>query len=116
MLTAHRTLVASTPARSVRIGSYRDKAPLRLSFAGGGTDVPPFPEREGGLVLSATIDRHSYGTLRPRLDRQIAIQSVDYGMEVNWGVDEAMQFDGRLDLVKAAIRRFGNGMRGGFDL
>lgn len=67
-------------------------------------------------MLSATIDRHSYGTLRPRDDRQIAIQSVDYGMEINWGVDDAMQFDGRLDLVKAAIRKFGNGMRGGFDL
>ena len=31
---------------------YRAKAPLRVSFAGGGTDLPPFPEREGGLVLS----------------------------------------------------------------
>jgi D-glycero-alpha-D-manno-heptose-7-phosphate kinase len=99
-----------------QIDSIRAKAPLRVSFAGGGTDVPPFPEREGGLVLSATINRHSYGTLRPRPDRQIAIQSVDFGMEVNWGIDDAMQFDGRLDLVKAAIRKFGNGMRGGFDL
>jgi D-glycero-alpha-D-manno-heptose-7-phosphate kinase len=87
-----------------------------VSFAGGGTDVPPFPEREGGLVLSATIDRYSYGTLRPRADRQITIKSVDFGMEINWGIDDAMDFDGRLDLVKAAIRKFGNGMRGGFDL
>lgn len=78
--------------------------------------MPPFPEREGGLVLSATIDRHSYGTLRPRQDGQIAIQSVDYGVEIKWGIDDALQFDGRLDLVKAAIRKFGNGMRGGFDL
>ena len=46
----------------------RAKAPLRISFAGGGTDVPPFPEREGGLVLNATINRYAYGTLRPRED------------------------------------------------
>src|SRR5438445_8494862 len=87
--------------------AIRAKAPLRLSFAGGGTDVPPFPEREGGLVLSATIDRYAYGTLRPRMDRQISIESLDFGMEVNWGIDEAMIFDGKLDLVKAAIRKFG---------
>ena len=45
------------------------KAPLRVSFAGGGTDVPPFPEREGGLVLSATINRYAYGALAPRSER-----------------------------------------------
>src|ERR1700678_515260 len=94
----------------------RAKAPLRVSFAGGGTDVPPFPQREGGLVLSATIDRYSYGTLRPRTDRQIEIRSVDFGMQVKWGIDDAMRLDGRLDLAKAAIRKFGEGMRGGFDL
>jgi hypothetical protein len=30
----------------------RTRAPLRISFAGGGTDVPPFPALEGGCVLS----------------------------------------------------------------
>ncbi len=60
----------------------RAKAPLRISFAGGGTDVPPFPEQEGGCVLSATIDRYAYGSLRPRDDQQICVHSLDYGLSV----------------------------------
>ncbi len=58
----------------------RAKAPLRISFAGGGTDVPPFPEQEGGLVLNAAINRYAYGTLRPRSDDNIHISSLDYGL------------------------------------
>ena len=58
---------------------FRAKAPLRVSFAGGGTDVAPFPEREGGLVLNATINRYAYGTLRPRRDENVHIESVDFG-------------------------------------
>lgn len=34
------------------------RAPLRISFAGGGTDISPFPETEGGAVLSTTISRY----------------------------------------------------------
>ncbi len=32
-------------------------APLRVSFAGGGTDIPPFVDRIGGAVINTTIDR-----------------------------------------------------------
>lgn len=89
------------------------KAPLRVSFAGGGTDVPPFPEREGGLVLSATINRYAYGALAPRSDNHISLESVDFGLSLNYPADEEIVFDGRLDLAKAAIRKLG---RGGYDL
>ncbi len=92
---------------------FRAKAPLRVSFAGGGTDVPPFPEREGGVVLSATINRFAYGALTPREDDTIGVESVDFGMSVDYDADHDLAFDGKLDLVKAAIRKMG---RGGFDL
>jgi D-glycero-alpha-D-manno-heptose-7-phosphate kinase len=91
----------------------RAKAPLRISFAGGGTDVPPFPEREGGLVLSATINRYAYGALAPRSDCRIRLESVDFGLALNYEEHEEILFDGRLDLAKAAIRKMG---RGGYDL
>jgi D-glycero-alpha-D-manno-heptose-7-phosphate kinase len=91
----------------------RAKAPLRVSFAGGGTDVAPFPELEGGLVLSATINRYTYGALSPREDADITLESVDFGLSLNYAAHEELPFDGRLDLAKAAIRRMG---RGGYDL
>jgi D-glycero-alpha-D-manno-heptose-7-phosphate kinase len=40
-------------------------APFRVSF-GGGTDVPPYPERHGGCSLSATIDAQATVRLRAR--------------------------------------------------
>lgn len=93
----------------------RAKAPLRLSFAGGGTDVPPFPEIEGGCVLSTTISRYAYGTLQPRSDDQLRIQSLDFGQTVTYGARDRLEYDGKLDLVKAALVHIGVGSSG-FDL
>ena len=94
----------------------RAKAPLRISFAGGGTDVPPYPEKEGGCVLNATINKYAYGTLRPREDNQIKIESLDFGISVNYDVDEELIYDGKLDLVKAAIKKLEGQGSTGFDL
>jgi D-glycero-alpha-D-manno-heptose-7-phosphate kinase len=38
--------------------------PQRLSFAGGGTDMPDFYREHGGAVLSATIDKYIYVTVK----------------------------------------------------
>lgn len=84
---------------------YRTKAPLRVSFAGGGTDVAPFPEREGGLVLSATINLHAHGMLRPRNDDRIRIESLDVGVAFEYGSEDNFTLDGQLDLVRAGIER-----------
>lgn len=94
----------------------RAKAPLRVSFAGGGTDVPPYPAQEGGAVLSATLARYAYGSLRPRTDGQISVQSVDLGLSLELGAGQRVAFDGKLDLVKAAIHRFADNESDGFDL
>ena len=36
------------------------RAPLRVSFGGGGSDLPSYYERHGGFVLSLAIDRYVY--------------------------------------------------------
>ena len=98
----------------------RARAPLRISFAGGGTDVSPFPEREGGAVLSSTISSFSFSTLRPRNDGKVTVSSLDYGTSVDFHIDADVEFDGQLDLPKAAIARIrdlpGAVPSGGFDL
>jgi D-glycero-alpha-D-manno-heptose-7-phosphate kinase len=38
--------------------------PLRISFAGGGTDFPSYYERNGGAVVSSAIDQYVYVTVK----------------------------------------------------
>jgi D-glycero-alpha-D-manno-heptose-7-phosphate kinase len=94
----------------------RARAPLRISFAGGGTDVPPFPALEGGCVLSATIDRYAHGSLVPRADRVVSIESVDFKTTTEMTLDSEILYDGSLDLITAAVRRFGREGTDGYDL
>ena len=42
------------------------KTPFRMSFFGGGTDMPSFFRENGGSVLSTTFDKYCYG-LKPYL-------------------------------------------------
>jgi D-glycero-alpha-D-manno-heptose-7-phosphate kinase len=84
---------------------YRSRAPLRISFAGGGTDVSPYADERGGLVLNATIDKYAYATLQETVNPQITIESLDYQMIQKFDLDQPLVYDGKLDLVKAAIRR-----------
>lgn len=92
----------------------RSKAPLRISFGGGGTDVPPYPEEKGGAVLSATIGKYAYCTLSQRNDDSINVYSLDYDMMTRYRVNGEVKYDGKLDLVKAAIKAMN--VHRGFDL
>lgn len=83
----------------------RSKAPLRISFGGGGTDVPPYPEERGGAVLNSTINKYAYATLIPRENGEIEVHSLDYDIVAKYHTDERLPYDGELDLVKAVIRR-----------
>ena len=85
---------------------FRARAPLRLSFCGGGTDVSPYPEEHGGVVLSATINQYAYGSLRPRRDSRVTLASLDYDVVAKYDHPRRMRFDGNLDLIKAVVRSF----------
>ena len=55
----------------------RSKAPLRLGLAGGGSDVSPYSDIFGGLILNATINLYAYTTIEETDDGMITIQSYD---------------------------------------
>jgi len=77
------------------------KAPLRISFAGGGTDVPRFFEKYGGVVINSTIDKYCHATIIKRADSKIVINS-DMKKETILN-PKNMEYDGNFDIVKAIV-------------
>lgn len=95
--------------------SIRSKAPLRISFAGDGTDVPPYPREHGGATLSAAIDKYTYGTLLTTQKKAINVTSLNYDVGQKYQTDKDLTYDGKLDFVKATIKHM-KAEQGMFDI
>lgn len=54
------------------------RAPVRISLAGGGTDLPAYYDRYGGVVINTTIDKYFYVFLRVYDGDSLQITSSDY--------------------------------------
>ena len=68
------------------------KTPFRMSFFGGGTDMPAFFREHGGAVLSTTFDKYCYVIVRhlprffdystelsySRIERVTEIDAIEY--------------------------------------
>lgn len=74
----------------------------------------PFSSKVGGAVVNAAINRYTYATLVPRDDGHIRIVSADFDTFLEVRSFRELEYDGNLDLIKAAIRRMGIEM--GMDL
>jgi D-glycero-alpha-D-manno-heptose-7-phosphate kinase len=94
----------------------RSRAPLRISFAGGGTDVSPYVDEHGGVVLNSTINRFAYATIIPKSNKEVEIASLDYDVILKYTIDKEIAFDGQLDLIKGVINKFRSryGLNNGF--
>jgi D-glycero-alpha-D-manno-heptose-7-phosphate kinase len=76
------------------------RTPLRISFAGGGSDLPDFHRYEPGAVVSTAIDKYIYITVNKKFDRKIrASYSVT---EIVDSVDELKH-----ELIREALRLVG---------
>lgn len=94
--------------------TIRAKAPLRVSFAGGGTDIYQYFKDCGGYVLSSTIDKYCRGTLVKRNDCKIMIHSFDFDLNEEFSSIKELIYNGNLDLIKAVIKLMNPSF--GFDL
>src|SRR5258708_12756443 len=60
------------------------RSPVRISFGGGGTDLPAYFETYGGAVLSAAINKYFYTIVGKRTDGRIQIISSDLKVFETW--------------------------------
>ncbi len=100
----------------------RSRAPVRITFGGGGTDIMPYDKEHGGACVNATINRYVYSTLKLRDDKKINIKSdiinIHGGFETYEqsfeDIDEIDLLEDNLKLIKAVILEMHPGH--GFDL
>ncbi len=85
----------------------RSRAPLRVSFGGGGTDVSPYLEEKGGAVLSTTIDMYAYCNLQPTAEDGGIVRSLDYDVVANFHGGADLPPDASMVLPRAVLDRFG---------
>jgi D-glycero-alpha-D-manno-heptose-7-phosphate kinase len=99
--------------RSARVTKVRARAPLRLGFAGGGTDVAPYCDTFGGCVLNATIAMFAHCSIEVRSDRKVKFVALDHEQEFEADADVALAPSGILALHKAVHRRIVSQFLGG---
>lgn len=83
----------------------RAKAPLRIGFAGGGTDVAPYCNIFGGSVLNACIDVYTYATIEPRNDGIIEFRCEDQHKYEIHSAKEQLTLDGKFPIQKGVYNR-----------
>jgi len=81
--------------------TIRGKTPLRISFAGGGTDMPYFFEEYGGAVINTTIDKYCRITAKKRGDSNLIINSDLVEKEQIFDTRKLNYDNGPFDLVKS---------------
>jgi D-glycero-alpha-D-manno-heptose-7-phosphate kinase len=82
---------------------FRAAAPVRLDFAGGWTDVPPYSAREGGIVVAAAVRLYAYAEVEPR-ESGYLLTSKDLDHALELGSLDALAGDGPLPLLRAGLR------------
>ncbi len=93
------------PARAEERIYARARAPVRVSFGGGGSDLTHYFAQDGGAVVNTTISLYSHATLRLRDDGRICVHSLDLGQRFEAeNLAHALEQTGRFGLFQALLR------------
>jgi D-glycero-alpha-D-manno-heptose-7-phosphate kinase len=79
------------------------RSPVRISFGGGGTDLPAYYEQFGGAVLSATINKYFYTVLGKRTDGRVQVISSDLRIFETWHDIARKQLEGSTLEIPLAV-------------
>ena len=91
----------------------RSRAPLRLGFAGGGTDLRSYSDQFGGSVFNATIGMYSYCTIIPTEDGKIRFLAPDRRQTVEIDSTDKIEIEEPLILHKGVYNRIVREFNGG---
>lgn len=78
------------------------RAPFRVSFCGGGSDIPSFYEKYGGCVISTTIKKYVYLTINPTFNKD----KITLKYSKTEVVDEAEKIEHKI--FRQVLEDFGN--------
>ena len=111
---------------------FRSKAPVRIDFAGGWSDVALFCQETPGYVVGAAISLYSYVTVKSlpkateeadgrhgyfcthKIDNNgVKIYSADFDLYQEAANIKELEYDGSIDLIKAAVK---HSRRGGQEI
>ena len=84
------------------------RAPVRISFGGGGTDLEAYYARYGGMVVSAAINKYFYTIISPSDEHDgVQIISSDYQTFYRSDSDQLTFWNSNLELPRAILDHFG---------
>ncbi|MDD2678272.1 MAG: hypothetical protein PHG04_00570 [Candidatus Nanoarchaeia archaeon] len=81
------------------------RAPVRIDFGGGGTDIEPYSSEHTGFVLNSAINRFVKTIVAKRDDKIIKIISSDFNSIIEKESINDLTYDSTLDLIKGLIKR-----------
>ena len=80
--------------------------PVRISFSGGGTDMPEYYNEFGGNVVTSTIDRFTYVILNLRNDDLIQAFSSDFQIHNPSATLEKLKSNPGMEIPIASLQYF----------
>ena len=93
----------------------QSRAPVRISFGGGGSDLTHYFDKQQGAVINTAISIYSHATLKIRKDKKIFISSGDLKKTLTAdSLEDALNQKGPFGLILSVIKLINPDF--GFDL